>query len=74
MVNNDVQLSMAAPTESMVDQYFKNATADEVFSSIMAKESYPIYGELPFKPGDYVVVFREARFIKCDGQQKKTNA
>ena len=59
MVNNDVQLSMAAPTESMVDQYFKNATADEViFIHHGEGTMHSIYGELPFKPGDYVVIPR----------------
>ena len=74
MVNNDVQLSMAAPTESMVDQYFKNATADEViFIHHGEGVMHSIYGELPLSP-EIMWLFREARFIKCDGQQKKTNA
>ena len=51
MVNNDVQLSMAAPKESMVDQYFKNATADEViFIHHGEGTMHSIYGELPLSP------------------------
>lgn len=59
MVNNDVQISMASPKESMVDEYFKNSTADEVvFIHHGEGVMHSIYGELPFKPGDYLVIPR----------------
>jgi len=59
LFNNDVQLSLAAPQQSMQDYFFKNADADEV---IFVHEGEGIlhtqYGQLEFGYGDYLVVPR----------------
>jgi homogentisate 1,2-dioxygenase len=59
LVNNDCHISLAAPTASMTDYFFKNADADEVLfihegSGVM----HTAYGNLPFSYGDYIVVPR----------------
>lgn len=59
LVNNDCQISLAAPTQSMTDYFFKNADADEVIFVHEGHGSlHTSYGELPFSPGDYLVVPR----------------
>lgn len=59
LFNNDVQLSLAAPQQSMKDYFCKNADADEV---IFVHEGEGIlhtqYGQLEFGYGDYLVVPR----------------
>lgn len=59
LVNGDCQISLAAPTESMTDYFFKNADADEVIfihegSGVLKS----MYGNLPFAYGDYLVIPR----------------
>jgi len=59
LVNADCTLSLAAPRQSMEGYFFKNADADEVLfihegSGLLRS----LYGNLPFQPGDYVVVPR----------------
>lgn len=59
LVNNDVHLSLSAPTESMSDYFFKNADADEVIFIHKGKgKLLTMYGEVPFEYGDYVVIPR----------------
>jgi homogentisate 1,2-dioxygenase len=59
LVNNDCQISLAAPQESMQDYFFKNADADEViFVHEGAGVLKTMYGNLPFGYGDYLVVPR----------------
>ncbi|MGZ5135121.1 MAG: homogentisate 1,2-dioxygenase [Flavitalea sp.] len=59
LVNNDCQISLAAPRETMTNYFFKNADADEV---IFIHEGHGTlrssYGELPFSGGDYLVIPR----------------
>ncbi len=59
LFNNDVQLSLAAPQQSMKDYFYKNADADEV---LFVHEGEGIlhtqYGQLSFDYGDYLVVPR----------------
>jgi len=59
LVNNDVQISLAAPTESMNDYFYKNADADEV---IFIHEGDGVcktaYGDIEFSYGDYVLIPR----------------
>ena len=55
LVNSDCHIVLAAPQRSMQDYFYKNADADEISSSIMAKECWKtIYGEFPFSYGDYL--------------------
>lgn len=59
LVNNDLHISLAAPTESMTSYFYKNTQADEV---IFIHEGEGIlktgYGEIPFAYGDYLVIPR----------------
>ena len=59
LVNNDVHLSLAAPEAGLNSYFFKNADADEV---IFVHEGDGVlctqYGNVPFSPGDYVVIPR----------------
>lgn len=59
LFNNDVQISLAAPTKSLTEYYFKNADADEViFIHEGTGKLKTQYGQLPFSYGDYLVVPR----------------
>lgn len=59
LVNQDCHITLAAPQQSMVDYFFKNADADEV---IFVHEGTGViktpYGELSFSYGDYIVLPR----------------
>ncbi len=59
LVNNDVHISLAAPSQSMTDYFFKNADADEMIfiheGSGMLKT---MYGNISFGYGDYVIIPR----------------
>jgi homogentisate 1,2-dioxygenase len=58
MWNSDVEISLCRPTEEM-DYFFRNGEGDEViFIHEGAGTLETIFGELPYKPGDYVVVPR----------------
>jgi homogentisate 1,2-dioxygenase len=59
LVNSDVHLSLAAPTNSMQGYFFKNADADEVlFVHEGSGTLKTMYGQLPFSYGDYLVLPR----------------
>lgn len=59
MLNNDLQIALAAPRQSMTDHYFKNSSADEmIFVHEGSGEVKTIYGKLVFKPGDYIIIPR----------------
>lgn len=59
MTNSDCQISLAAPRNSMKDYFYKNSTADEVVFVHKGKGvMHSLYGELPFVPGDYIVIPR----------------
>jgi homogentisate 1,2-dioxygenase len=59
LFNNDVYVSLAAPSASMKDYFYKNADADEV---LFVHEGEGVlktqYGKLPFAYGDYLVIPR----------------
>ncbi len=59
MVNSDLQISLAAPTDSMTTYFYKNSQADEVL--FIHKGSGTLktgFGKIYFKYGDYIVVPR----------------
>jgi homogentisate 1,2-dioxygenase len=61
LVNNDCQISLAAPRNSMKDYFYKNADSDEVIfvhegSGVLKTQ----YGQLKFSYGDYLVIPRGA--------------
>jgi homogentisate 1,2-dioxygenase len=59
MGNSDLHLSVAAPTQSMTDYFYKNADADEVIFVHEGSGTFKsVYGELDFEYGDYVVIPR----------------
>lgn len=59
LVNNDCQISLAAPKQSMTDYFYKNADADEVIFVHQGSGTLKtMYGNLPFEYGDYIVIPR----------------
>ncbi len=59
LFNNDVCLYFAAPRKSMSEYFFKNSQADEIiFIHEGTGVVKTIYGQLPFKYGDHVVIPR----------------
>jgi homogentisate 1,2-dioxygenase len=72
MWNDDVEISLCRPTEAM-EHFFRNGEGDEViFVHEGSGTIASIFGELPYKPGDYVVVPRGTtyRFAPDDGEQR----
>lgn len=59
MVNNDLQMSVAAPSASMTDYFYKNADADEVIFVHQGEGKLKtIYGSIDFEYGDYLIIPR----------------
>lgn len=59
LVNSDLQISLAAPTKSMTDYFYKNSQADEIiFIHEGTGELRTGFGTIRFGYGDYVVVPR----------------
>lgn len=59
LVNNDVYISLAAPSQSMDNYFFRNASADELlFIHEGNGVLHTMYGEIPFGYGDHVVIPR----------------
>lgn len=57
LFNDDVYISLAAPQKSMTTYFYKNSQADEmIFIHEGSGKLHSVYGALPFKPGDHVVV------------------
>jgi homogentisate 1,2-dioxygenase len=59
LMNSDVQMGSAAPTQGFSDYFYKNSDADEVLfihegNGILKT----IYGNIPFEYGDYLVIPR----------------
>jgi homogentisate 1,2-dioxygenase len=72
MWNNDVEISLCRPTEIM-DGFFRNGEGDEViFVHEGSGTVESIFGQLAYKPGDYIVIPRGAtyRFVPDDGEQR----
>lgn len=73
LFNDEVHLSVAAPTQSMEEYFFKNATADEL---IFVHEGQGVlktgYGKILFGPGDYLHVPRGTIYqLHFDGPQNR---
>ena len=59
LVNNDCHIVLAAPQESMVDYFYKNADADEmIFVHEGSGVLHTMYGDISFGYGDYLVIPR----------------
>lgn len=73
LFNDEVHLSVAAPTQSMEEYFFKNATAEEL---IFVHEGQGVlktgYGKILFGPGDYLHVPRGTIYqLHFDGPQNR---
>lgn len=58
-LNDDLQIGLASPKESMTDYLFKNADADEMlFIHRGAGVLKTMYGSIDFEYGDYIIIPR----------------
>jgi homogentisate 1,2-dioxygenase len=63
LVNNDLQIALAAPRKSTKDYFLKNADADElIFVHEGSGTFHSIYGSMDFGYGDYIVIPRGTIF------------
>ena len=72
MWNNDVEISFCRPNERM-EGFFRNGEGDEVvFVHQGSGTLETIFGDLPYKDGDYVVIPRGTtyRFLPDEGEQR----
>src|SRR5204863_8625369 len=59
LVNNDLQIALAAPRKSISEYFLKNADADElIFVHQGSGILKTIYGSIEFGYGDYLVIPR----------------
>lgn len=74
LFNNDVQMTLAAPQNSLKgNEFFKNADADEI---IFIHEGTGVlktqYGQIPFQYGDYLIIPRGCIYqIEFDNDQNR---
>lgn len=73
LVNDDLQISLAAPQESMQDYFYKNADGDEmIFVHEGSGAVTTCYGELKFGYGDYIVLPRGTTYqISFDKKENR---
>ena len=58
-VNDDMQIGIARPSQSMEDYFFKNSDSDELlFVHEGGGVLHTMYGQVPFEYGDYVIIPR----------------
>ncbi len=59
MVNNDVHIGVAAPSQSLTSYFYKNADADEMlFIQRGTGKVRTMFGNIPFQFGDYIIIPR----------------
>lgn len=59
LVNNDIHIGVAAPTESLTSYFYKNADADEMLFVHKGNGILRTFmGQIPFRPGDYLIIPR----------------
>ncbi len=59
MVNSDVHIGVAAPSDSLTDYFYKNADADEmIFVHKGSGTLRSFLGNIDFEPGDYIIIPR----------------
>lgn len=57
MFNNDLNIILSAPQESMTDYYYKNGDSDEmIFVHKGSGTLRTMLGNIPFGPGDYLII------------------
>jgi homogentisate 1,2-dioxygenase len=71
MWNDDVEISLCRPNEEM-DYFFRNGEGDEViFVHEGSGTLETIFGDVPYKDGDYIVVPRGTTYrFRPDGEQR----
>ena len=71
MWNNDVEISLCRPSESM-DYFFRNGEGDEViFVHEGSGTLETIFGDVPYKDGDYIVIPRGTTYrFQPEGAQR----
>ena len=63
LVNNDLQIALAAPRKSITDYFLKNADADElIFVHEGSGTLHTLYGSITFSYGDYLIIPRGTIF------------
>lgn len=59
MVNNDIQIGVAAPRQSLTSYFYKNADADEMLFIHKGTGTLRTFlGNIPFEYGDYLIIPR----------------
>jgi len=73
LFNNDVHISLAAPTKSLTEYFYKNADADEmIFVHRGTGTLRTMMGNIPFSYGDYLVIPRGMIYqIEFDGEDNR---
>ena len=71
LVNSDVHISLASPSASLTDYFYKNADADELlFVHRGTGTLRTLVGNIEFVPGDYLVIPRGIIYqIEFDAEQ-----
>jgi homogentisate 1,2-dioxygenase len=71
MWNDDVEISLCRPSKRM-DYFFRNGEGDEViFVHEGSGTLETVFGEVPYKEGDYIVVPRDTTYrFAPEGQQR----
>lgn len=73
LVNNDIEIALAAPKKSMTEYFYKNADADElIFVHKGSGVLRTFLGNIPFEYGDYLVIPRGMIYqIDFDSEDNK---
>lgn len=73
LVNSDVIISVAAPSQSLTTYFYKNADADEVlFIHKGSGTLRTMFGNIPFEYGDYLIIPRGIIYqINFDSPENK---
>lgn len=71
MWNNDVEIAMCRPAEAMAD-YYRNGEGDEViFVHEGSGTLETIFGDLPYRAGDYIVIPRGTTYRFVDAAPQR---
>jgi homogentisate 1,2-dioxygenase len=73
MFNNDLNIALSAPQDSMQDYFYKNADSDEmIFVHEGTGTLKTMLGNIPFGPGDYLIVPRGIIYqVHFDGKDNR---
>ncbi|MBR9860830.1 homogentisate 1,2-dioxygenase [bacterium] len=73
LTNNDLNIALAAPKNSMKDYFYKNGDSDEVlFIHEGSGTFYSAYGEIKFEYGDYLVIPRGTVYrLEFDSEENR---